>query len=293
MLLPKFELHFPTSLAEACGLLRELPGESRLLAGGTDLLVNMKRKLCAPDHVVALDRVPELAGIDRNGGLDLGARVTMAELAASPVLAGPFLALAEGAGKLGSPLIRNRATLGGNLAAARPAADTAPPLLVLGARVVLARKDGAREIPLDQFFRGPGRTIKDRDEVLTRILIPEPEAGSGSGYVKLGLRQTLEISIVNVAAGLTLAADGRTIKAAKVALGSVAPTPILSPGAEAALLGAPADEGAFDRAAAVAASDARPITDHRGSAEYRRLMVEVLTKRALKQALDNALRPGG
>ncbi len=289
MLLPRFDYHSPSTLAEACQILGKYRDGARLLAGGTDLLVNMKHKLLSPAHVVSLDRVPELGEIAKTkAGVSIGPLVTASELAQSRSLKNGLSALASGAGKLGSPLIRNRATIGGNLVTARPASDMGPPLLALGARVVLSSEDGQREVSLDDFFLGPGQTVIADNEVLSGAFIPRPEPGTGSSYVKLTLRQTLEIAIVNVAAAITLGSKGNKIKSARVVLSAVAPTPIRSPKAEKVLVGATAGEKTFAQAAEAAVKDAKPITDYRGSAEYRKLMVEVLTRRALHQALGNA-----
>ena len=289
MLLPKFECLTPASLEEACLLLDKHGPEAKILAGGTDLLVNMKRKLLSPSVLVALDRTPELVNVSRNNGfLDVGGLVTAADASENGDVLNQAPVLALGAGKIGSPLIRNRATVGGNLASARPAADTAPPLIALGAAVVLQSSAGGREVALDDFFQGPGQSVMKPNEILSLVRIPVGGAGCGGGYEKLGLREALEIAIVNAAAVVKLDSTGEKIESARVALGAVAPTPIRAPRAEDALTGSPADESTLAKAAKAAMDDARPISDHRGSAEYRRLMVEVLTRRALTAAVQNA-----
>jgi carbon-monoxide dehydrogenase medium subunit len=289
MLLPRFAFHQPASVAEALEVLGQYGDQAAVIAGGTDLLVNMKHKKLALKHLVGLERIEELDGLAaNNGGIRIGPRLTASALAGSGELTGSAAALALGAGTLGSPQVRNRATVGGNVCTARPAADMCLPLLALEAKALLAGPAGPRELPLDEFFLGPGQTTREPGELLTGLLIPKPAQGSGAGYEKLGLRKALEIALVNVAAVLTLDGDGKTIKAAKVALGAVAPTPILAPGAEAALVGRAAGEEAFAQAGKAAAADAKPITDHRGSAEFRREMVEVLTRRALRQAWQAA-----
>ena len=233
MLLPQFECNRPTSVKEACQILDNGGDQAKVLAGGTDLLVNMKRKLVRPTQLVSLDLLPDFNRIEApNGEITIGAGATAATLARDETINRSCQVLALGAGKLGSPLIRNRATLGGNLASARPAADMSLPLLVLGARVVLTSTDGTREVDLTEFFTGPGQSVMKPGEILTRIVFPRPEPGTGGGFEKLGLRRALEIAIVNVAAVLTLEADGKTIKSARIALGAVAPTPIRSPQAE-------------------------------------------------------------
>ena len=290
MLLPKFNFHRPATLDETCEILAAHGVKAKLVAGGTDLLVNMKKKLVAPSHVVALDDIQDLEGVrSSKASISIGARSTISGLCENRTLQKQVGILVQAASNLGSPLIRNRATVGGNLATARPASDTAPPLLALDASVVLKSKKGTREINLNQFFTGPGATVMRPDEVLTRIDIPAPGPGSGGGYQKLGLRQAMEIGIVNSAAVLTLDRSGKRIESARVVLGAVAPTPIRSPEAEAVLVGAKADKKTLAKAAKAAVGDSCAIDDLRGTVEYRCFMVEVLTRRALETALAEAL----
>jgi CO/xanthine dehydrogenase FAD-binding subunit len=288
MLLPSFSFHRPSTLAEAVDMLTSFGASAKLLAGGTDLLVNMKLGKLKPDQLIDLENLAELTASASNGDtLELGAGLKASAIAGGLNGIVPA-ALAKGAGALGSPQVRNRATIGGNLATARPAADMCVPLLALGASVVLMGPEGERQVELSEFFQGPGLTSMAAGEVLTKALVAKQQPGWGSGYSKLGLRKALEISLVNVAGWLSLQDDGKTIKEGRVSLGAVAPTPVLSPGAAQALAGAPADEKTFAAAAAAAAADARPIDDHRGSAEYRRDMVAVLTRRCLARALADA-----
>jgi carbon-monoxide dehydrogenase medium subunit len=285
MLLPSFNYHRPAGLAEAIEMLAGFGDTAKLLAGGTDLLVNMKHGKLSPARIIDLDGLGELAA-SRTGGetLELGSGLKAAELAEGLDGVVPR-ALSIGAGLLGSPQVRNRASLGGNLATARPAGDMCVPLLALGARLALNGPKGESQVELPEFFLGPGQTTLAADQVLAKVLVAKPRPGSGSSYCKLGLRKALEISLVSAACWLSLEDDGKTIKEGRVALGAVAPTPLLSAGAARVLAGAPADEKTFAAAAAEAAADARPIDDHRGSAEYRRDMVAVLTKRCLAEAL--------
>jgi carbon-monoxide dehydrogenase medium subunit len=270
---------------EALAALREYGDQATPLAGGTDLLVSMKHKLAKPAHVVdlagldGLDQVQEL-----QGALLLGPMLSASALAGDAKLKAQARALALGASVLGSPQVRNRATLGGNVCNARPAADMCVPLLALGATALLQDVHGAREVPLSEFFLGPGRTVRQPSELLCGLKLSAGGPGVGSGYEKLGLRKALEIALVNVAAWLSLEADGQTVKQARVALGAVAPTPILSPGAAAVLAGQVLSDDLIGRAARAAAADARPIDDHRCSADFRRQEVVVLTRRALSQA---------
>ena len=287
MLLPPFEYYRPSNLEQALALLREMGDQAHPLAGGTDLLVNLKLKKLAPKALLDLGGLEELKGSRADGGqVSLGALNSASRLASG----GPHVPrlLAMGAGALGSPQVRNRATLGGNLVTARPAADLCLPLLALGARAVLTGPQGSREVSLDGYFQGPGYTVKEPGEILTRVLLEAPKPGQGGGYQKLGLRQALEIALVNVAAHLELEPDGKTIAMARVALGAVAPVPMLAPSAAQVLQGAKADEKSFTAAAQAAAADAKPIDDHRGSAAYRRDMARTLTLRALRQALAQA-----
>jgi len=289
MLLPAFEYNRPTGLAEAFEVLDHYAEKARVLAGGTDLLVNMKRKTVVPQQLVGLERVAELLGVrTENGRIEMGARETAARLAGAADIVRDLGVLAMASAKLGSPQVRNLATVGGNLCTARPAGDLPLPLLVLDARVVLAGSAGEREVALDSFFLGPGQTVVQPKEILTKVVIDRVEPGTGGGFVKLGLRRTMEIALVNAAALLTLDVDGKTIKKARVALGAVAPTPIRAPEAENVLLGKVASDELFAHAGKAAKQDARPITDHRGSATFRLDIVSVLTRRALHQAWENA-----
>ncbi len=287
MLLPRFEYHDPRDLDEACRLMGDLGKEARPLAGGTDLLVNMKKRVLSPKHLVSLGGIEELHMMGgSNGGYRIGACMTSSEVAQSSAIREHFPALCEGAFRLGSPLIRNLATVAGNLVSARPAADLPPPLMAYGASVTLRSPSGERSIPLDEFFKGPGATMAEPTEIMESVHLALPPAQSGAAYLKLGIRQTLEISIVNVAAFLAL--DGDRIQSARVVLGSVAPMPIRAPSAEKALAGRKPSAELFAEAAQEAARDARPIDDFRASADYRRDMVAVLARRVLETALERA-----
>jgi len=289
VLLPDFEYYEPKTVSEACEIMGRLREKARPLAGGTDLIVNMKKKLIRPDHVVSLAKIEDLKGIVReNGLLKIGACVTVGELAASEAVSGALDGLAEGAKVLGSPLIRNLATVAGNVVTARPAADLPPPLMAYGASVVLAKTSGQRTVGLDDFFRGPGQTVMEPDEILTTILVQIPQGHRVGSYIKLGVRQTLEISLVNVAAVISLDGPDGVVSESRIVLGSVGPIPVRAVSAEKILDGQMPSETLFERAGEAAAADAQPIDDFRGSAEYRRDMVSVLTKRALNAAFQKA-----
>jgi len=287
MLLPRFQYHEPKSLDEAITLMGEIGEEAALLAGGTDLLVNMKRGKLSPKHLVWLSRAEELKEVRRSdGSLSIGPCMTVADLSVQEEIKSDFSGLAEAAGSLGSPLVRNLATVGGNIVTARPAADLPPPLIAYGARVVLKKGDGERSVPLEEFLQGPGQTTIQHREILSSILLDIPQPFSGGAYMKLGLRKSLEISVVNVAAFLALEGPSGPIREARVVLGAVAPKPVRSPQAEGVLIGREPDDRLFQEAGEEAAGDARPIDDFRGSADYRREMVKVLTKRTLLKAYE-------
>jgi len=289
MLLPKFDFHEPKTVEEACEILAEKGRDAKALAGGTDLLVGMKRKVLSPGHLVSLARIEELKTLaSGNGVITIGSGLTASELANSAEIQKRLSALSTGAGGLGSPLIRNLATLGGNLGWGRPAADLPPPLMVYGAVAVVRRKSGERRVLLEEFFKGPGETVLHPDELITAVEMERPKPPAGAGYIKLGVRKSLEISLVNVAAAITLDGKDGVIATARIALGAVAPIPIRSPSAEKVLVGERPTEELFARAGEEAAKDSKPIDDFRGSAEYRRSMVAVLTKRALDMALTES-----
>lgn len=290
MLLPGFEYHEPSTLEEALKLLSELGGNARVLAGGTDLLVKMKHKIDKPKHVISVARVPSLHEIvPRNGhAITVGAGVTAATLARHEIVRDRFAPLALAAGRLGAPMIRNRATIGGNLVNGRPAADLPPACMVLAASLKLKSLSGEREVPVNAFFRGPGETVIEPNELLVSIHMETPAPWSGGSYIKLGARKTLEISMVNVATMLTLQSPDGPIVDARIALGAVAPTPVRAVAAEEMLIGALPSEELFQVAGEVGVGMCSPITDHRGTLEYRCMMIEVLTRRSLGLALERA-----
>ncbi|MFZ0243572.1 MAG: xanthine dehydrogenase family protein subunit M [Desulfobacterales bacterium] len=289
MILPTFEFHEPASIADACEVMAARRGRARPLAGGTDLLVNMKKKVLAPEHLVSLARIAELRRLERsNGTLVLGACVTIADIAASDVIVRDAAALGQSARALGTPLIRNLATIGGNLGSARPAADLPPSLMVYGAELVLAGASGERRMPVETYFKGPGMTAAGEDELVTAIVITVPRGYCGAGYLNLGVRKAQDCNIVNVASFLELDEKADRIRNARIALGSVGPTPLRSSKAEQVLVGEKPDERLFEQAGQAATNDCQPILDFRGSAEYRRAMVALLTRRTLAMALTEA-----
>lgn len=279
----------PRSLPEVMDLLQEQVEGTHLLAGGTDLMVLLERKKVEPKRLISLQDVAELTGIRADdSGLHLGALVTHRKVEQSPHIRGALVALPEACATVGGVTTRNMGTLAGNLVNASPAADTPPPLLCMGATVTIQGLAGERKLPLDQFFLGYRKTALQPGEVLTAIHIPAQAPHSATAFLKLGRRQAMEISVVCVAAHLTLAEDGRTIREARVALGAMAPNAIRSREAESLLVGREADSALFEEAGRLAAAETRPIDDLRASANYRRKTAAVLVARALAISLGRA-----
>ena len=286
-----FEYSAPETIDEAVSLLKEAGGSARLLAGGTDLVVQMKERATRfpyPGTIVSLDRVSELRGVDFSDadGLRIGAGTTMTDVATHPAVRERYTALAEGAGLVGSLQTMNMATIGGNVCNGAPSADTAPPLLVYEAETVIVGPNGRRTLPIAEFFRGPGETALAPDELLAELRLPVPAPGTGAAYQRNTPRKQMDIAVVGVAVALTLSGDA--VERARVALGAVAPTPLRATRAEATLQGQAANEETFANAAEAAVQDSSPITDIRASAEYRRHLVKVITARLLAEAVNRA-----
>jgi len=283
-MLPEFELYTPHSLQEALQLLDKNAPSAFPIAGGTNLTVDMRSGRHRPKVLVAIDRLPELKGVwrDDNGNVAIGSGTCIADLLNEPLLSQYAPALVQAARLFANPLIRNRATIGGNLGDASPAADSAPPLLIADAEVELASQGGNRRVPLAEFFIGVRKTQLKPGELIKAVYFPIMPAQCKSGYYKLGLRKADAISVISVAVMLE-GQKGRCSRA-RIALGSVAPVPPRALAAEDALKGQPISDTLLSEAARLAAESASPISDLRASAEYRRRMVAVLVKRLLSQA---------
>ncbi len=275
----KYEYYKPRTLEDAWRLLAEAP-QARLIAGGTDLLVRLKKRVLAPPGaLVSLRSIPELAAIEARGAmLRLGALASAARLASDPEVTAALPALARAAQWLGGAQIRNVATLGGNIANASPAADLVPPLLVYEARVEVRSAKERREVPLSDFFRGPGETCLRPGEILTAVLVPRPAEGARSGYLRKG-RVRMDLALAGVAALVERRDD--VCSRARLAACAVAPVPLRLRRAEAQLEGERLTSEAIERAAAAAAAEVSPIDDVRTSAEYRRVLVQVFVRRLL------------
>jgi carbon-monoxide dehydrogenase medium subunit len=284
--LPKFEYHAPTSLAEALGYLSKYNNNAKVFAGGTDLFVSMKRREIVPEHLINLKGIEELKRISYHAedGLRIGGLVTIGELERSEIIKDKFCALNDAFQVMASPQIRNLGTMGGNLCSALPSADTAPPLIAMGASVKLTGSKGERAVLVEEFFKGPGESILEHDEILTEILIPSPPENSGGSYFKLMRRNALDLAIVSAAAFLIMDGNKRLCNDARIALGTAAATPIRASKAEKVIMKKEIDEDLAAEAGNAAAQEARPRSSIRASESYRREMVGVLTKRVIMEA---------
>jgi len=288
--LKPFSYFEPTTLPEASKTLVEQGAQAYALAGGTDLLVRMKRGHIKPTALINLKRIEGLEEIKRETGkgIHIGASVLISTIEHSPLIRTRFPVLTQAASLLGSPSIRHLATLGGNIGRASPASDMAPPLIALGAHLTMYGPQGKKELKTEEIFCGPGKTTLSLGELITSCFLPEPALHSGAVYLKLGRRQGMDFAIVGVAAHLALSSNKTEAKEARIALASVAPVPLRAKNAEEVLLSGSLTVERMEKAARAAAENSSPITDMRASASYRREMVRVITFRALRQALHLA-----
>jgi len=283
----RFELALPRSVDEALKVLKDRGSDAKLLAGGTDLLPQLKNGLIKPACVIDLSGVERVRALQGDAsGLRVGAAVSARALERHAAARATYTSLSESAALVGSVQVRNLATLGGNLCNAAPSADMAPPLLALEAEAVIVGPKGERRVPLATFFTGVRRTVLAPDELLLEIVVPAPGPRSGGNYLRHTPRRELDIAVVGVASQLTLS-NGVCSKA-RIALAAVAPTPVRATAAEQALEGQPVTPEAIERAAELAVGVAKPISDQRGSADYRLHLVRVLTGRTLRTALARA-----
>ncbi len=287
--LKPFEYREPKTLREAIKILAGEGPRAVALAGGTDLVVRMKQGVVAPSLLVNLKRIKGLDRIQRPkaGGLTIGTLTPIAAIERSLPIQRRYPVLAAAAGFLGSPSVRQLATLGGNVGRSSPAADMVPSLVVLKAVVHAQGPAGSREIPLDTFFKGPGQNALAQGELITALVLPDPAPASGAAYVRLGRREGMDCALVGVAASLTLGSDGGAGEAL-LAMASCGPVPLRARNAEAFLCGGPLDEKRLREAARLTAGETSPISDMRACADYRREMVEVLAFRALQAAWQTA-----
>jgi carbon-monoxide dehydrogenase medium subunit len=284
-LLP-FEYHRPSSVEEAVRLLAQFGDDAKPIAGGTDLLIQMKYRLASPSHLVALKWIPGLDRIEEGEAVRIGALATHTQIKESSAIKTRFPILIDALSQLGSQQIRNVATIGGNLCNAAPSADTAPVLLALNAGVVLVGPQGKREMDLNDFFLAPGKTALKSSEILTAILIPMPRPSSSGSYIKHIRRAVLDLPIVGVAAQCIFSRNLVKIEEVRIGLGVAAPTPIRAMGAEAFLKGKPVQDDILEQAGRIASQEAKPRDTWRGSASYRSDMIRVLIQDAILLARD-------
>ncbi len=281
--LPKFNYYRVTSLDEALKLVNELE-DFKVIAGGTDLVMDLKIKRYTPKNIIDISRVRELDYIVDDGDkIRIGALTRLQEIVDSPIIREKAYVLAEAVNQMASWQIRNIATIGGNLCNASPAADTAPPLYVLNAELKLVSIEGERIVPVTKFFHGPRKTELKKNELLAEIIIPV-EKDAGASAIKLGRRNAFTLSIVAVAT-LVKVSDSKFTDV-RVALNAVAPTPVRAPSVEKALIGRDVSLEAVEEASKLVVNDIKPISDVRASADYRREMSIVLTRDSLLKSLE-------
>jgi carbon-monoxide dehydrogenase medium subunit len=280
----------PSTVAEATTLFAQKGERARALAGGTDIIVQVRENRRDLDLLIDLKNIPEVneLSFDPAKGLRLGAAVPCYRVYEDAKIAKAYPALNDAASLIGGIQIQSRASVGGNLCNASPAADTIPALIAHEAVAVIAGSKGTRELPVEQFCTGPGRNALQPGEFLVRLVLPSPKARSGSAYLRFIPRNEMDIAVVGVGVALTFDDAKSRCMSARIALGAVAPTPLLVSDAGAALVGSSLAEGDIEMAVTVARAAAKPISDMRGDADYRRHLVGVLVKRAIRTAMERA-----
>ena len=276
------------TVSEAVTLLDEKGQAARILAGGTDLIVQVREARRDVDWMIDIKSIPEVNVLDYNAdtGLTLGAAVECYKIYAIDEICNAYPGLVDATKIIGGTAIQGRAAVGGNVCNASPAADCIPPLIVLNASCVIAGPNGERELPIEQFCTGPGQTAFENGEMLVSMKIPAPASNSSSFYLRFIPRNEMDIAVVGAGASVTLDDAKQTIVSARIALGAVAPTPLFAEGASALLAGREVSDAAIDEAVGAAQAIARPISDMRGTAEQRTHLVGVLTRRALNGAIQ-------
>ena len=278
------------SVDEAVALLAEKNGSARVLSGGTDLLVALREGRLSTELVVDVKQVSELAEMtfDPSSGLVLGAAVSCQRMYDDDTVAAAYPGLMDSAHLIGGVQIQGRASLGGNLCNASPAADGIPALIAHAAVCTVAGPNGRRDVAVEDFCVAPGRTVLEPGEFLVNMRMPAPKPGFGAAYLRFIPRNEMDIAVVGVGASVQLSADGTTFEHARIALAAVAPRPLFVPEAGESLAGKPVNEESMAQAAELAQLAATPITDMRGTAEFRKHIVGVLTRRTLAKAVERA-----
>ncbi len=287
----RFDYFEPASLDEASGLLREGKGARKPLAGGTDIVIQLRRRVVHPRGLVNLKRIPELSGwtCEPGRGLRIGACTPMRDLETSAAVGGRFPSIREALQVVGSLQLRNIASVGGNLCNASPSADTAPPLMALGATASLWTDESPRPaVSVENFFEGPGASVLGAGGLLLAVEVPEPEPLTGDAFERFTPRSAMDIAIASAAAAVTLDAAGQKVRAVRIALGAVAPTPIRALRAEDLVREKEPTPKLLEWAGAAAMEECRPIDDIRGTAAYRKELIRILVQRVLRRAVERA-----
>lgn len=290
MRLSHFDYHAPTTVEEAIGLLQSRGPGARVMAGGTDLLVKMRHAGLKATAVVSLNRIAGLNRIafDGQDGLTIGATALLADVASHPDILEHYPTVAEAARGTANAQIRNMGTVIGNLCNGSPSADNAPTLLAMGALLQIQGPSGSRTLPLEEFFRGPGITALDPNEIVTSVQVPAPVPHSGTAYISLSARGKLDCTAVG--AGVFLTLNGEKCADLRLFIGACGPTPIRARAAEDQVRAKALTAAVMEAAAAAASAETSPISDVRASADYRGKMVAVLTRRVLRKAYNSALK---
>ncbi len=289
-ILHEFEYFKPGNKKEALELVKKYGNKAKVLAGGTDLVIMMKEKMIKPDYVIDISDLNELKGItyEEGKGAEVYACTKVADIESSEDLKTKYPALAYAASQLGSHQVRVMATMGGNCCHSSPAAETPAPLSALGAKVVIASLEGEREMPIEDFIQGNRRNDLKEGEILYKFKLPEPEKNSACRYGHIGLRDAMEIDCANMAANIQLEDDKETIKKVKLVMGSVAIKPLISKAVPALLEGKKLTEELIEKTGEAAQGEAKPISDVRASAEYRKDVIAALARRLVKEAYEAA-----
>ncbi len=285
-----FEYTAPTDLDEAIGLLAKAGDRAKLLAGGTDIIVQLRERLRSAELVIDVKKIPELTRLEYSPeiGLHIGASVACWKIYEDPVLVAAYPALAQAVRIIGGWQIQSRASVGGNLCNSSPAADSIPALIAHGAMAHLAGPNGRRSVSVAEFCTGPGRNILQEGELLVAITLPPAHAGSGSAYQRFIPRNEMDIAVVGAGSWVQLDESRQRIASARIALAAVGPTPKFAQQASEFLAGQEPTEATFAAAGELAQQVATPISDMRGPAEYRTHLVSVLTRRTLAAAVEHA-----
>lgn len=285
----RFEQYFePETVEECCRILQDYGEDAKLLAGGTDLAPRLKNKILKPKAVVGIWNIPTLQDIEVTAeGLTLGAAAQLRKISLDPALEKDYQVIREAAGHVSSMQVRNVATIGGNACNASPSADAIQGLMAMKAAAVIAGTEGSREVPIEDFFTGPGKTVLTTGEMLVSFKVPAPKPGTGAVYKKFAIRGDTDISIVGVSCSLTLQKDG-TVEDVRISLAAVGPKPMRATAAENLLKGKPLTAELIQEVGEAAAMACTPISDQRATAEYRKEMIRVWTRHAVEEAASRA-----